>query len=119
MKRFNNFILSKSRNDNSFLLIPQPYVNDIYNIIQEFNEENNKIKYGFIHMDLQIIVGNRKKKYVSYEISDYKIIRNSKMVFSDVSIQNELQDLKSKFYKQLHVKTLKNLLILNSEQPLF
>src|SRR5699024_6428199 len=96
----------------------QPYVNDIYDIIQEFNEDNNEIKHGFIYMDLQTIVGNRKKKYVSYEISEYKIIRKSKSIFSDVSIQNELQNLKSKFYKRLNSKTLNNLIILNSEQSL-
>lgn len=116
MKKYNNFILSESKIENFFLLIPRPYVNDIYDIVQEFNEENSEIKHGFIYMDLQIIVGTRKKRYASYVISDYKIIRNTKKIFSDVSIQKELQDLKLKLYKQLNNKALEDIINISFNQ---
>lgn len=113
MKSYNNFILSKSAINNSYLLIPHPFIHDIYDIIQEFNENNDEIMQGFVFMDLQTIVGNRKKKYVLYEILNYKIERNSKTVFSDIRIQNELENLKRDFYKKINNNTLSNLMSTN------
>lgn len=119
MKVFNNFILSYSKINDSFLLIPRPFVNDIYDIIQEFNEDNTELKNGVIFMDLQTIVGNRKKKYVSFEIINYKIKRNSKTVFNDTNIQMELENLKLNFYKQINKDNLYDLIIKQScRQPL-
>lgn len=118
MNDFNNFILSKGEINDSYLLVPNPFINDVYDIIIEFNKKNSEIKQGLVFMDLQTIVGNRKKKFVSYEVLNYKIQRNSKTMFSDISIQNELKELKVNFYKKINHNTLSGLIKVNSQQQL-
>lgn len=107
MKKFKNFAIKKNKSKDMYLLVPHPFTLDLYDIIKEFNKYNEEINKGFVLIDLETIIGNRKGKFVLLNIIDFKLIRGTIKEFCG-SIE-ELREFKVEYYSTFDDKIKKHL----------
>ena len=108
MKTFKMFAIKKATVMGKYLIIPHPFITDIEEIIEEFNEFNNSIEKGCLILDIERIIGNRKGRYISLKVENYMIDRSTK---EDITaFIDELEQFKIEYYSTLSERIKKLLL---------
>lgn len=104
MKSFTVKKLKEDSNQvNHFFIAPSPTYRDLFSAVEAFNRLNNEIKNGIVYLDLIVLVGDQKNRFISIPINNYELDINLIQV---IDYNEELQRFTKKSYSTMSEKII-------------